>query len=131
MSQINANELILKDEAFAIVGAAMEVHNQLGRGFLEAVYGDALAEEFTTRGIPFEREVEIPITYKGKRLPHRYRADFKVMGEILIEIKAIKKLGDIETAQALNYLKGTGLPLILLLNFGSSQLDWIRLVHTH
>lgn len=128
---MNANDLVFKDEAFAIVGAAMEVHNQLGRGFLEAVYGDALAEEFRARGIPFEREVDITVLYKGKQLPHRYRADFRVMGQILIEIKAIKKLGDIETAQALNYLKGTGLPLILLLNFGSSQLDWIRLVHTH
>ena len=128
---MNANDLIFKDEAFAIVGAAMEVHNQLGRGFLEAVYGDALAEEFRARGIPFEREIDITVSYKGKQLPHRYRADFRVMGQILIEIKAIKKLGDIETAQALNYLKGTGLPLILLLNFGSSQLDWIRLVHTH
>ncbi|MDE3245585.1 MAG: GxxExxY protein [Acidobacteriota bacterium] len=128
---MNTNDLIFKDEAFAIVGAAMEVHNQLGRGFLEAVYGDALAEEFRARGIPFEREVDITISYKGKQLPHRYRADFRVMDQILIEIKAIKKLGDIETAQALNYLKGTGLPLILLLNFGSSQLDWIRLVHTH
>jgi GxxExxY protein len=125
-----ANDLILKDEAFAIVGAAMEVHNQLGPGFLEAVYGDALAEEFSARGIAFDREVEIPIFYKEKQLPHRYRADFRAMGNILIEVKAIKALGRVEQAQGLNYLKGTRLPLILLINFGAPKLDWLRLVLT-
>jgi GxxExxY protein len=127
---MTANDLILKDEAFTIVGAAMEVHNQLGPGFLEAVHGDALAEEFTARGIVFEREVDIPVFYKEKQLPHRYRADFRAMGNILVELKAIKTLGAVECAQGLNYLKGTRLPLILLINFGAPKLDWLRLVLT-
>ncbi len=128
---MDANEeVILKDEAYAIVGAAMEVHSQLGRGFLEAVYGDALAIELTARGIPFQREVDIPIRYKGQVLPKRYRADFVVFDRVILEIKAIKSLGDVERAQTLNYLKATSHQLALLLNFGSAQLDWMRLVLT-
>ncbi|MBI3129824.1 MAG: GxxExxY protein [Acidobacteria bacterium] len=128
---MDANEeVILKDEAYAIVGAAMEVHSQLGRGFLEAVYGDALAIELQTRGIPFQREVDIPISYKDQVLPKRYRADFIAFDQIILEVKAIKSLGDVERAQALNYLKATSRQLALLLNFGSAQLDWMRLVLT-
>jgi len=124
-------ELLYKDEVFVIVGAAMEVHSILGPGFLEAVYGDALAMEFNLRGIPFVREFDIDICYKNQLLPHRYRADFFVFGAIIIELKAIRSLGDIERAQALNYLKATGLSLSLLINFGSPHLDWIRLVKSH
>ena len=127
---MDANELLFKDEAYAIVGAAMEVHLELGPGFLEGVYGDALALEFEERGIPFTREVDIPVLYKGKPLSHTYRADFLAFGQIIIEIKAIKNLGNVERAQALNYLKATKHQLALLLNFGSSQLDRIRLVLT-
>ena len=127
---MDANELILKDEAYAIVGAAMEVHSTLGPGFLEAVYGDALLQEFTDRGLPFQREVEVPIHYKGKLLPRRYRADFILFDRIILELKAVKSLTPPDHAQTLNYLKATHLPLALLLNFGSSKLDWIRLVHT-
>ena len=129
---MDANEeLLFKDEVFAIVGAAMEVHTILGPGFLEAVYGDALALEFSKRGIPFRRECEIEITYKDHPLPHRYRADFLVYDSIILELKAIHSLGDNERAQAFNYLKATGLSLCLLINFGSPRLDWIRLVKSH
>lgn len=128
---MDANEnLLMKDEAYAIVGAAMEVHSQLGAGFLEAVYGDALAIEFQRRGIPFQREVPVPIIYKGIQLGHPYQADFVLQDQIILELKAIKALGDIERAQALHDLKATGLPLALLLNFGAPKLDWARLVLT-
>ena len=130
MTLMNANDLLLKDEAYAIVGAAMEVHTQLGPGFLEAVYADALGIEMKALGIPFEREVDVHIHYKGERLHHRYRADFLVFGGIILELKAIKSVGDVERAQALNYLKATRHSLALLLNFGAKQLDWLRLVHT-
>jgi GxxExxY protein len=132
MTRMDANEdLLYRDEVFAIVGAAMEVHSVLGHGFLEAVYGDALTLEFELRGIPFEREFSIDIRYKDQMLPHRYRADFFVYGSILLELKAIRSLSDNERAQALNYLKATGYSLALLLNFGSDRLEWIRLVKSH
>ena len=128
---MGANEkLILGDEAFAIVGAAMEVHSTLGCGFLEAVYADALAIELEARNSPFEREVTLGITYKGRLLSHAYRADFVAFGGIILELKAIKALGDIEKAQTIHYLKATAQPLALLLNFGTSKLDWMRLVLT-
>ena len=131
MTRMGANEdLILGDEAYAIVGAAMEVHSTLGCGFLEAVYADALAVEFEARNIPFNREVPLGITYKGRLLNHGYRADFVAFGGIILELKAIKALGDIEKAQAIHYLKATAQPLALLLNFGAPKLDWMRLVLT-
>ena len=132
MTRMGANEdLLLKDEAFAIVGAAMEVHSVLGHGFLEAVYADALAIEFANRGIPFQREVPIALRYKGTVLPHTYRADFLAYGQIIIELKAVKGLGDVDRAQALHYLKATGHALAILANFGAPKLDWMRLVHSN
>lgn len=132
MTLMDANEeLLFKDEAFAIVGAAMEVHSVLGPGFLEMVYGDALAIEFLRRGIPFRRECELEIRYKDQVLSHSYRADFIVYDSIILELKAIRALGDIERAQAFNYLKATGLTLCLLINFGAPKLDWMRLAKSH
>lgn len=129
---MNAKEDILfKDEAFAIVGAAMEVHSVLGHGFLEAVYADAMALELRRRDIPFQREVPISLTYKGDILPHAYRADFLVYDQIILELKAIKALGDSDRAQALHYLKATGHSLAILANFGAPKLDWMRLVLTN
>jgi len=132
MTLMDANEeLLFKDEVFAVVGAAMEVHSVLGPGFLEAVYADALAIEFLRRGIPFRRECEVAIRYKDQALPHRYRADFIAYDSIIIELKAIRALGDIERAQGFNYLKATGHTLCLLINFGAPKLDWMRLVKSH
>ncbi|NWJ40607.1 MAG: GxxExxY protein [Geothrix sp.] len=121
-------DLLFKDEAFAIVGAAMEVHSVLGHGFLEAVYADAMALELSRRGIPFLREIPIALNYKGEILSHTYRADFLVYGQIILELKAIKALGDPERAQALHYLKATGHALAILANFGAPKLDWMRLI---
>lgn len=131
MSRIPAKgELLFKEESYAIVGAAMEVHSCLGSGFLEAVHADALALELGTRGVPFEREVPIDVRYKGALLPHRYRADFLAFGAILLELKAVRSLGDAERAQTINYLKAIQLPLALLMNFGAPQLEWMRLANT-
>lgn len=117
-------------ETYAILGAAMEVHRELGCGFLEAVYAEALDFELEERRIPHEREQAIPIRYKSRLLPANYRADFVCLGSIIVEIKALAALGGVEEAQLLNYLKATGLPRGLLINFGTPSLGWKRMVHT-
>jgi GxxExxY protein len=115
-------------ETFAIIGAAMEVHRELGRGFLEAVYQCALALEFQERGIAFKAEVALPIRYKGKRLTCAYRADFLCFESVLVETKAIATLTGADEAQLINELKATGLQRGLLLNFGAGSLEHKRLV---
>jgi len=111
---------------YAVIGAAMEVHRQLGRGFLEAVYQEALAVEFAQRGIAFQRKVELPITYKGQRLQTSCRADFFCHGRVIVELKALAQIGSVEEAQLLNYLKAARLAVGLLLNFGAPSLDYKR-----
>jgi GxxExxY protein len=113
---------------YAINGAAMEVHRQLGCGFLEAVYQEALAVEFSLRGIPFKREVEIPISYKDRRLTTTYRADFVCYDGVITELKALTQMGGVEEAQILNYLRATGYEVGLLLNFGAQSLEYKRFI---
>jgi GxxExxY protein len=113
-------------QTYAIIGAAMEVHRQLGAGFLEPVYQEALAVEFDARGIPNDREVELPIRYKGVVLGSRYRVDFVCFGDVLVELKALARLSPTEESQIINYLTASRLPKALLLNFGSSSLQYRR-----
>lgn len=115
---------------YTIIGAAMEVHKRLGDGFLEAVYHEALAVEFTRQQIPFESEVRIPILYRQVELQTRYRADFICFNQIVVEIKAIKSLSPIEKAPLLHYLKATSSHLGLLINFGSPSLQYKRFINT-
>ncbi|MCI0521023.1 MAG: GxxExxY protein [Chloroflexi bacterium] len=123
-------DLIYKEEVYAIVGAAMEVHAQLGCGFFEPVYQEALELELALRNIPFEAQQEIILLYKGHTLKKRYVADFVVMEKIIVEIKALDSLTTHDEAQLLNYLKATGMEVGLLLNFGAEQLERKRIVHT-
>ena len=109
------------NESYAINGAAMQVYNTLGIGFLEAVYQEALALEFTKRGIPFEREKELKIYYDGQELKTTYRADFVCYGDIIVEIKAVADLDNSHRSQVYNYLKATGFKLGLLYNFGHAD----------
>jgi len=115
-------------QTYAIIGAAMEIHRQLGHGFLEAVYQESAVIEFPLRHIPFEREVSLPIKYKNILLSTHYRADFVCYSEIVVEFKALSRLSNVEEAQLLNYLKATGLKRGLLINFGASSLQYKRLV---
>jgi GxxExxY protein len=125
---IKMRELIQKDEAYKIVGICMEVHNNLGAGFLEIVYKDALELEFKRAGIPFEREKEYVVNYKGTILPHKFYADFVVFGNIILEVKGVNRIADEFIAQAINYLKVSGNQLALIVNFGELRLNYKRVV---
>ncbi|HLE62944.1 MAG TPA: GxxExxY protein [Pyrinomonadaceae bacterium] len=113
---------------YAIIGAAMEVHRQLGCGFAEPIYQEALAIELEGRSIPFDRESRSPVTYKGLRLQRKYRPDFICFSSVIVELKALPRLSTIEEAQVLNYLKVTGYHTGLLLNFGARSLEQRRFV---
>lgn len=118
-----------KDErTYKIIGAALDVHNELGCGFLEAVYQEALEIEFDQRKIPFKSQPFIEIMYKETLLEKQYQPDFICFDEVIVEIKAIEKLTGLEEAQVINYLKATGLKVGLLINFGSKSLDYKRYV---
>lgn len=112
----------------AVIGAAIEVHNQLGCGFLEAVYQEALAIELAARMVPYRREVELDVCYKGRTLTCAYRADFVCFDAVIVEVKALKEIRGPEQAQLLNYLRATGHSLGLLLNFGSARLEYKRMI---
>jgi len=120
--------LIYKEEAFKIIGKCMEVHRELGHGFLEIVYKDALELLFRQNNIPYEREKEYSIMFKNTLLPHKFYADFVVYDKIILEIKSTADLAKEHTAQTLNYLKVSGNKLGILVNFGSMQLEYKRLV---
>ncbi len=122
-------ELILKDEVYAVVGAAMEVHRVLGPGFLENVYHEAMQIELLAREIPFEAEFPIRVEYKGQGLKQRYYADLVCHEQIVVELKALKQLSGKEKSQILNYLRATGSRVGLLINFGShGKLEYRRFV---
>ena len=114
----------------AIIGAAMEVHKELGRGFLEAVYQEALEREFRDRGIEFRLQPVVLIRYKGEVLNKNYQPDFICYDEVLVEIKALSNLSGTEESQIINYLKATGLEIGLLINFGTKTLEYRRFVYT-
>jgi len=117
-------------QSHAVIGAAMEVHRELGFGFLEAVYQCALALEFQERQISFRAEVPLPVRYKGNLLTCGYRADFICYEELLVETKAIAELTRADDAQLINEVKATGFQRGWLLNFGASSLQFKRLVLT-
>ncbi|MBR0045673.1 MAG: GxxExxY protein [Bacteroidaceae bacterium] len=111
---------------YDVIGAAMEVHKTLGCGFTERVYQDALEEELKIRGIPYEREARMHVTYKGRILESEYIPDFVCYGEVVVELKAVEELSDLNKAQAINYLHVSEKPVVLLINFGAESLEFHR-----
>lgn len=123
------NKIIYKEESYAIRGAIIEVSKELGCGYLERVYQDALEVELRLRNIPYEREKTIQITYKGKPLGEPYRADFVCYGKIIVELKAVEELTSKHRAQVLNYLNATKMKLGILVNFGEEFTNVERLIN--
>ena len=117
-----------QNETYKIIGLCMEVHNNLGKGFSEIVYKDALEIEFKDAGIDYQREKEYSVNYKGIILPHKFYADFVVFGNIILEIKSAKNIIDEHIAQALNYLKVSQNKVALIENFNNDKLQYKRLV---
>ena len=122
-------QLVYKEESYKIIGACLEVHNELGPGFLEPVYQEALEVELTNQNIPFQREVPLPIKYKESVLNKSYIADFILFEKIILELKALDTLSTVHESQVLNYLKATGFKLGILVNFGQPKLQYKRLVN--
>ena len=121
-------EIILKEESYKIIGACMEVHKELGMGFREIVYKDALEMEFKENNIKFSREKQYDIFYKGKKLPRKYYADFVVFGSIILEVKAAITIVNPFVYQTINYLKTSGMKLGIIVNFGEKSLTYKRVV---
>ena len=119
--------LLYEEETGKIIKACMNVFKELGNGFLEAVYQEALAIEFEYMNIPFVKEAKIEIQYKGRKLEREYFADFICYDDVIVELKCVSKLVNAHKAQVINYLHGTKKAVGLLVNFGASSLKWERL----
>ncbi|MGH2567094.1 MAG: GxxExxY protein [Bacteroidota bacterium] len=122
-------DILYEKEVYAIIGATIEVHKELGPGFLEPVYQEAMEIELSNRGIPSEFLKRLLIQYKGRQLRKEYEADAVCYGKIIVEFKSLDRLTRKEEAQLLNYLKATGFRVGLLINFGSvGTLEWKRFI---
>ncbi len=116
-------DLLYKEESYKIIGNCFEVHNNLGPGFLEIVFKDALEYEFRKSDIPYSRETEYEVNYKDIILPHKFYADFVLFDKIILEVKAVSGIADEFVAQAINYLKVSGNKLAMIVNFGELRLN--------
>lgn len=125
---IDSENYVYKDECYEVIGCCMSVHSELGAGFLEAIYQEALEFEFNRETLPFKREVGINVSYRGQKLKKKYFADFICYDEIVVELKAVKTLENSHYAQLLNYLKATDKKIGLLINFGSKSLQYKRVI---
>ncbi|MCQ2273873.1 MAG: GxxExxY protein [Bacteroidales bacterium] len=122
-------EFLYKEESYQIIGALFEVHKQLGCGFLEKIYQEALALEFSQRGIPFEREKKLDVLYKSHPLNLHYYVDFVCYDKIIVELKAVESLLDSHKSQIINYLKMGNYQLGILANFGETYMQPLRFVN--
>ena len=116
---------------YSIIGAAMEVHRQLGCGFTEKVYQDALEHELILQNIPYEREARMQVTYKGKVMASEFVPDFVCYNQIIVELKAVEELTSLHQAQAINYANVANMKVALLINFGTEMLEYKRLFNKH
>jgi len=126
----NEVDILYKDESYQIIGACMKVHNNLGSGFLEAVYEEALEKEFINQNIPFKKQVTLDLYYEEEKMKKKYRADFICYDKIIVEVKATGQVPEIFYNQVKNYLKATELELGLLINFGANLLTFKRVLNT-
>lgn len=122
-------DIIYKDESYKIIGLCMKVHKELGAGFLESVYSEALEIEFMRNNIPYEKEKKLPVYYKDKALKKYFRADFLCYDKIVLELKATKYSVQADLSQTLNNIKATKFKLGILINFGTASLTYKRLVN--
>ena len=122
------SEIIFKEESFQIVGILFEVHNNLGGGFSEIVYKDALEYEFKNLNLPFEREKEYVVKYKDTILNHKFYADFVLFDKIILELKSCEKIDPKYIAQCINYLKVSSNKLAILANFNNKSLEYKRII---
>lgn len=122
-------ELLLKEEVYAIVGYCIEVWKTLGYGFSEVVYKDAMEVEFLEDHLPYVREIELPVYYKAKILRHKFKADFTLFNNIIVEVKSGDEgINDAAISQTLNYLKASGCRIGLIINFGKQKMEYKRLI---
>jgi len=122
-------EIIFKEESYNIIGSCMRVHSELGAGFLEAVYQEALENEFRSSNIPFERQKKLSIYYKEEKLKKYYIADFLCFDKIIVELKVAKYVNTDMQAQLKNYLVATNSRLGIVVNFGKSSLEYKRILN--
>lgn len=122
-------DLIYSHEAYEIIGKCMEVHSELGHGFLEIVYKDALEKVFAEDGIFFEREKKYIVEFRNEVLKHFFYADFVILDKIILEVKCVSYITDEHIAQCINYLKVSDNRLALLVNFGRGKLEYKRIVY--
>jgi len=129
ISNKNMTELLHKELVYDIVGCAMEAHSELGPGFLESVYEEALTILFQEKGFQYEQQKSLKIKFRGENLKKQFTADLIVDDKVIVELKAVAQMKNIDEAQLINYLKATGLKVGLLLNFGKEKLEWKRFVY--
>ncbi len=122
------DKVIYRELSYQVMAAVFEVHSQLGPGFIENVYEEALIHELTLRGLPLQRQKRVTVSYKGK-VVGRHRLDIVVEGKILLELKAVSQLTDVFKQKVLSYLKATGLKLGILINFGNKSVEYTRIVN--
>ncbi len=122
------SQILYKNESYFVVGLCMDVHNELGKGFSEAVYSDALEIELKSNGVPFRKEVKFDIIYKGELLKHHYFADFIIDDKIILELKAVEKISSGHIKQTLNYLAASKMKLGLIVNFGEDSFTYKRVL---
>ena len=128
---MGGTDILYKEESYKIIGACMKVHRELGSGFLEAVYEEALRKEFDNFGIPFDCQVKLNIFYDGEQLNKFYRADFICYDKIILEVKSVTQIPNSFYAQLKNYLAATKMELGMLINFGLPSLHYKRIINTN
>ena len=130
ITKSDSGKIIFREESYSILGACFEVYQEMGNGFLEAVYQECLSKEFEERGVPFEEKPKLQITYKDSILEQFYEPDFLCYRKIIVEIKAVKRMTLEHKAQIINYLKATNFCLGILINFGHyPRIEYERFVH--